>query len=263
MENEKFTCFRLFYEIGKSIQDNETRLKYYDALMEYWLNWTKPTDPIINSLLVWPMYSIDKSTAIRTKKNDNISKSMKGNQNAVKNFEKVSKQLKTVWNSLEQIKTVKTDRSIEDNNIILNNNILTTTPQSDKKKEIKKLSIPSVNELVEAYELDTDLHGLFNQRWYTDEWAIEEWINYKQSWTKMTNWKKVSPYTSVRSCLTQLRKYAKVVSPDRLRPDIWPRFRLAVDKAIMKRDGIYWNDTYEKEYLDSKDLKQVEQDFTI
>jgi hypothetical protein len=42
------------------------------------------------------MYSIDKSTAIRTKKNYNISKSMKGNQNAVKNFEKVSKQLKTV-----------------------------------------------------------------------------------------------------------------------------------------------------------------------
>ena len=145
-------------------------------------------------------------------------------------------------------------------NINIKENII-----KEKKSSVSssKLSIPTSSDLVQAYELDTDLHGLFNQRWYTDEWAIEEWINYKQSWTKMTNWKKVSPYTSVRSCLTQLRKYAKVVSPDRLRPDIWPRFRLAVDKAIMKRDGIYWNDTYEKEYLDSKDLKQVEQDFTI
>ena len=261
MENEKFTCFRLFYEIGKSIQDNETRLKYYEALMEYWLNWTKPTDPIINSLLVWPMYSIDKSTAIRTKKNDNISKSMKGNQNAVKNFEKVSKQLKTVWNSWEQIKTVKTDRSIEDNNIILNNNILTTTPQTDKKKEKKKLSIPSVIELVEAYKADKELRELFNQRNYTDEWAIEERATYKQSWEKMTNGKKVSPYTSTRSFLTQLRKYALTVSPWTKRADIWPRFRLAVDKALMKRDGIYWNDTYEKEYLELKSLQN--EDFII
>jgi hypothetical protein len=70
---------------------------------------------------------------------------------------------------LEQIKTVKTDRSIEDNNIILNNNILTTTPQTDKKKEKKKLSIPSVSELVEAYKADKELRELFNQRNYTDD----------------------------------------------------------------------------------------------
>ena len=157
-------------------------------------------------------------------------------------------------------KCIQSNTSDTNSNINKKENII-----KEKKSSVcsSKLSIPTSADLVQAYELDTDLHGLFNQRWYTDEWAIEEWINYKQSWTKMTNWKKVSPYTSVRSCLTQLRKYAKVVSPDRLRPDIWPRFRLAVDKAIMKRDGIYWNDTYEKEYLDSKDLKQVEQDFTI
>jgi hypothetical protein len=217
--------------------------------MEYGLNGNLPTDPVILSLLQWPIYSIQKTEEQRKQK----SEYMKWNKNAVKNFENISKQRITENNREKHIERIKKDIEIKENII------------KEKKSSVcsSKLSIPTSSDLVQAYELDTDLHGLFNQRWYTDEWAIEEWINYKQSWTKMTNWKKVSPYTSVRSCLTQLRKYAKVVSPDRLRPDIWPRFRLAVDKAIMKRDGIYWNDTYEKEYLDSKDLKQVEQDFTI
>lgn len=247
-EKTYFKCYELFYRIGKELPV-ELKAQYYDALMEYGLNGNLPTDPVILSLLQWPIYSIQKTEEQRKQK----SEYMIWNKNAVKNFENISKQRITENNREKHIERIKKDIEIKENII------------KEKKSSVcsSKLSIPSSSDLVQAYELDTDLHGLFNQRWYTDEWAIEEWINYKQSWTKMTNWKKVSPYTSVRSCLTQLRKYAKVVSPDRLRPDIWPRFRLAVDKAIMKRDGIYWNDTYEKEYLDSKDLKQVEQDFTI
>jgi len=247
-EKTYFKCYELFYRIGKELPV-ELKAQYYDALMEYGLNGNLPTDPVILSLLQWPIYSIQKSEEQKKQK----SEYMKGNKNAVKSFENISKQRITENDREKHIERIRNNKEIKENII------------KEKKSSVcsSKLSIPSSSDLVQAYELDTDLHGLFNQRWYSDEWAIEEWINYKQSWTKMTNWKKVSPYTSVRSCLTQLRKYAKVVSPDRLRPDIWPRFRLAVDKAIMKRDGIYWNDTYEKEYLDSKDLKQVEQDFTI
>ena len=243
-EKTYFKCYELFYRIGKELPV-ELKAQYYDALMDYWLNGNLPTDPVILSLLQWPIYSIQKSEEQKKQK----SEYMKGNKNAVKNFEKVLKQRNTENDREKHIERIRNNIEIKENNI-------------KEKKSSVKLNIPSSSELLEAYELDKDLHGLFNQRWYSDEWAIEEWINYKQSWTKMTNWKKVSPYTSVRSCLTQLRKYAKTVSPDRLRPDIWPRFRLAVDKAIMKRDGIYWNDTYEKEYMESKDLKQ-NQDFTI
>lgn len=148
--------------------------------MDYWLNWTKPTDPIINSLLVWPMYSIDKSNAIRTKKNDNISKSMKGNQNAVKSFEKVSKQLKTVWNSLEQIKTVKTDRSIEDIEVI-----------EDNKENIKRKYLDNV------LLSDTEYNKLIEKYW---KWVIErkiedlnnyigsKWKKYKSHYFTILEW---------------------------------------------------------------------------
>ena len=137
--------------------------------MDYWLNWTKPTDPIINSLLVWPMYSIDKSNSIRTKKNDNISKSMKGNQNAVKSFEKVSKQLKTVWNSLEQIKTVKTDRSIEDIEVI-----------EDNKENIKRKYLDNV------LLTDTEYNKLIEKYW---KWVIDRKIEDLNNYIG-SKWKK-------------------------------------------------------------------------
>ena len=48
----------------------ELQGKYYVALMEYWLNGIEPSDPVIKSLLQWPIYSIDKSNELKKKQSE-------------------------------------------------------------------------------------------------------------------------------------------------------------------------------------------------
>jgi len=110
MEKNYFKCFRLFLDTWKKISDINLKAQYYEGLLEYWLNGTKPTDPIIDALLTSAMYSIDKSDEERERK----SESMKGNLNAVKTWENISKQSKTDINSNEQIKTYEEKKNKEE-----------------------------------------------------------------------------------------------------------------------------------------------------
>ena len=105
-QKKYFKCFELFYKTWKNLP-TEIKAKYYDALMEYGLYWTEPTDPVILSLMQWAMYSIDKFEAHRKK----TSKSMEWNSNAVDKREKHTKQIKTDANRWEQMLS---DGSIED-----------------------------------------------------------------------------------------------------------------------------------------------------
>ena len=121
-----FKCFRLFYETGKKITDPELKAKYYESLLEYGLDWIKPTDPIVDALLTSAMYSIDKSDENTEKK----SEYMKGNKNAVKNFEKISKQRKTEKNREKQKQTEKNARRIEEyNNNIISKDIINNSKE--------------------------------------------------------------------------------------------------------------------------------------
>ena len=95
-----FVCFELFYRTAKELPD-DMRLKYYDAIMEYGLYGLEPDDAIMRSLIAGAKFSIDLSNEKRMKK----SEYMKWNKNAVKNFEKVSKQRKTEQDRTEQNKT--------------------------------------------------------------------------------------------------------------------------------------------------------------
>lgn len=105
-DNASFKFFRLMLETWLELEDDKLRADYFVALAKYWLDWEIPTDPIIKALLKWAMYSIDKNKT----KNKKISSSMKGNSNAVKNFENIQKQLITVEDSWTQ----SPSRSIED-----------------------------------------------------------------------------------------------------------------------------------------------------
>lgn len=97
-----FICYELFYLTWRELP-SELQAKYFVALMEYWLYGTQPTDPVIKSLLISAMHSIDKKDEKRKKK----SEYMKWNQNAVKNFEKGIKQRKTETNRDKQNETYK------------------------------------------------------------------------------------------------------------------------------------------------------------
>lgn len=78
MEKQFFRCYELFYKIGKELP-TELKAKYYEALMEYGLYGTEPTDPVIKALLLWPMYSIDKSDELSVIRSE-LWKKHKGNQ---------------------------------------------------------------------------------------------------------------------------------------------------------------------------------------
>lgn len=157
-EKTYFKCYELFYRIGKELPV-ELKAQYYDALMEYWLNGVLPTDPVILSLLQWPIYSIQKSEEQKNKK----SEYMKWNQNAVKNFENILKQRKTENDREKHIERIKKDIEIKENN-----------------KEIKKKYLENVLLTDNEYEKLVEKYG----KWVIER-KIEDLNNYIGS-----KWKK-------------------------------------------------------------------------
>ena len=136
--------------------------KYYEALLEYWLDWIKPTDPIIDALLTSAMYSIDKTDEEIKKK----SESMQWNKNAVKNYEKLSKQRKTDKNKNKQNETeeniwrnMKNNEEYED---IHNTNIIINDDTESKDSVVYWNK--DINECV-------DLIKSFN--WWLIDWTIK------------------------------------------------------------------------------------------
>lgn len=157
-EKTYFKCYELFYRIGKELPV-ELKAQYYDALMEYWLNGVLPTDPVILSLLQWPIYSIQRSEEQKKQK----SEYMKWNQNAVKNFENILKQRKTENDREKHIERIKKDIEIKENN-----------------KEIKKKYLENVLLTDNEYEKLVEKYG----KWVIER-KIEDLNNYIGS-----KWKK-------------------------------------------------------------------------
>jgi hypothetical protein len=128
------------------------------ALCEYGLDGKTPEDPLIDALLTSAMHSIDKTDEISEQK----SNYMKGNKNAVKNFEKISKQRITENNRNKQKKTHEEIRSNiedirsnkEDNNII--DNKLSITESKDSDTNITS----NINELISELKDLTKEYGI-------------------------------------------------------------------------------------------------------
>lgn len=173
MEKSYFKCFRLFLDTWKKITDVNLKAQYYESLLEYWLNGVKPTDPIVDALLTSAMYSIDKSDEERERK----SESMKGNSNAVKTWENISKQSKTDTDREQQTKTYEEKKKKEEYRRI---------EDKKNKEDIKKEKI-NKKKFLDFVELSEDEHSkLIQQLWQrlTDE-LIDKLNNYIWS-----TWKK-------------------------------------------------------------------------
>lgn len=160
MEKKYFKCFRLMYETWKKIKDTELQAKYFMALCEYGLDGKTPDDPLIDALLTSAMHSIDKTDEISEQK----SKYMKWNQNAVKNFEKVSKQRITENNRKEQIKTHEVIRS----------NIEVIRSNKEENNIDNKLSI--ITESKDSEYITKDINNLISE---LKELSNELWIAYE------------------------------------------------------------------------------------
>lgn len=97
---EKFYFFRSFLDTARAIEDEKLRAEYLMAVVEYWLENKESENPMIKALMVQTKFTIDRSQEILQQK----SEYMKGNNNAVKNWEKHWKQKKTEKNRKKQKK---------------------------------------------------------------------------------------------------------------------------------------------------------------
>ena len=89
--SDSFVFFRLMYDTGMELSDPDMRLSYFESVIKYGLDGVLPDDPVLKALLKGAAFSIDRSNHRREK----ISEGMKGNSNAQKTWDIVSKQMKT------------------------------------------------------------------------------------------------------------------------------------------------------------------------
>lgn len=73
------------------LTDPIMRLNYFESVIKYGLDGVLPEDPVMLALINGAVFSIDKANSRR----DRISEGMKGNSNAQKTWDIVSKQMKT------------------------------------------------------------------------------------------------------------------------------------------------------------------------
>lgn len=107
---EKFYFFNSFLDTARAIEDDSLRLEYLMAVAEYWLEGKESDNPLIKALMVQTKFTLDRSKELSQQKSD----SMKWNQNAVKNFEKVLKQRKTEKTDKNSEKQKKQEEEVEE-----------------------------------------------------------------------------------------------------------------------------------------------------
>lgn len=156
---ESFNFFSSFLDTARAIEDKELQAKYLMAVVEYGLEWKQPNDAMVKALMVQTQFVIDRSEKISLSASERWKMwwAPKGNSNAVKNFENISKQankLNQANSSKNKQKQTKTSE-IEyiDNILSTNTNVLDTKDNITSNinnliKELKELA----NELWIAYD---------------------------------------------------------------------------------------------------------------
>lgn len=155
---ESFRFFNSFLETARAIPDAELRAKYLMAVVEYGLEWKQANDEIVKALMVQTQFVIDRSEWLSLSASERWKMwwAPTWNQNAVKNFEKVSKQankLNQANSSKNKLKQTKTSEvEYIDNILSTNTKVLDTNSITDNInnliKELKELA----NSLWIAYE---------------------------------------------------------------------------------------------------------------
>lgn len=148
---ESFSFFNSFLETARAIEDKELQAKYLMSVVEYGLEWKQPTDAIVKALMVQTQFVIDRSNKISLSASERWKMwgAPKGNWNAVKNFENISKQankLKQANSSKNKLKQAKTteieyiDNILSTNTNVLDNKDNITSNINNLIQELKELA---------------------------------------------------------------------------------------------------------------------------
>ena len=164
--DEKKTAFifKTWLNVANALPSADQFKEFMNMIFEYQFDWIDPdakTDPMLKAFFEQIKRSIDK----RNIRNQKISNTMKWNQNAVKNFENISKQMKTDENSWQQIKQKrkkenKKEKEKENNNQTKFDEIsneISIAPQ-------KEYWNSEINELIDQIKTICDQNGIAYDR---------------------------------------------------------------------------------------------------
>ena len=170
---QEWVMFRwsVFYELWMACDTLEERAELWKAIMEYWLYEKEPPEKFKRDF-VNIRFILEKSKSISEKRSEAWKKwwAKQWNQNAVKNFEKISKQAK-------QTKQAKTNKTSE--------------REIEKEREYKKLYLENV------YLTDTEYNKLVEEYWKQvieeyilklSTYMIEKWKSYSSHYLTILNW---------------------------------------------------------------------------
>ena len=230
-----------FYFFG-SIEDPLVRLEYLEAVIRHGLGDEEiELSPLVKSLMVQTRFTLDRSKEISDSASERWKRwwAPKGNKNAVKSFENISKQANSSKNNLKQTKTSEVEEEVE-------------VEEEYKEKEDNKLSskkkknLPSPIELVWEYESNDMLRSKIK-----DSAPVKQRAEYKQR-------KKDRAYKTPSWFIQQLAVMVKTIENWIPRTDISTRLQFAVNQAEEnERKWIVWNDKIEQDYLSFKKFKSL------
>ena len=237
---EKFYFFGSFRETAKTIEDPLVRLEYLEAVIRHGLGDEEiELSPLVKSLMVQTRFTLDRSKEISDSASERWKRwwAPKGNKNAVKSFENISKQANSSKNKLKQAKTSEVEEEVE---------------EEYKEKEYNKLyskkknDLPSPLELVWEYENNDMLRSKIK-----DSAPVKQRAEYKQR-------KKDRAYKTPSWFIQQLAVMVKTIENWIPRTDISTRLQFAVNQAEEnERKWIVWNDKIEQDYLSFKKFKSL------
>lgn len=237
---EKFYFFGSFRETAKTIEDPLVRLEYLEAVIRHGLGDEEiELSPLVKSLMVQTRFTLDRSKEISDSASERWKRwwAPKGNKNAVKSFENISKQANSSKNKLNQAKTSEVEEEVE---------------EEYKEKEYNKLyskkknDLPSPLELVWEYESNDMLRSKIK-----DSAPVKQRAEYKQR-------KKDRAYKTPSWFIQQLAVMVKTIENWIPRTDISTRLQFAVNQAEEnERKWIVWNDKIEQDYLSFKKFKSL------
>ena len=237
---EKFYFFGSFRETAKTIEDPLVRLEYLEAVIRHGLGDEEiELSPLVKCLMVQTRFTLDRSKEISDSASERWKRwwAPKGNKNAVKSFENISKQANSSKNKLNQAKTSEVEEEVEEEYKEIEDNKL-----SSKKKN----DLPSPLELVWEYESNDMLRSKIK-----DSAPVKQRAEYKQR-------KKDRAYKTPSWFIQQLAVMVKTIENWIPRTDISTRLQFAVNQAEEnERKWIVWNDKIEQDYLSFKKFKSL------
>lgn len=193
MERDSFIFYRSFWEALKQCPD-DVRLRLYDAITDYALNFNKPEGlegiAAIVFPLIEPQITANNKRFINGLKGGAPSESMKGNQNARKNKPNQAQEQTESTPKTNQ-KQTKNKPNVNDNvNVNENVNVLeaTTLPTRTRERFVK----PTIKE-VTAYVIEKGY--TFNPQAFYDYYEANGWRvgkNPMKKWkAACANWQRM------------------------------------------------------------------------